>query len=77
MTSYENPLLSFQDDDDLDWSVDTSEDAVKERMQSLTSGAKGLTLNDDLEKTQQERLDIFYQFVKVTFSLHLSINQNF
>ena len=34
-------------------------------MQSLTHGAKGLTLNDDLEKTQQERLDIFYQFVKV------------
>lgn len=52
------------DDDDLDWSVDTSESAVKERMQNLTSGAKVLTLNDDLEKTPQERLDIFFRFVK-------------
>ncbi|XP_071512104.1 eukaryotic translation initiation factor 5-like [Diadema antillarum] len=50
--------------EDYEWSVDTSEDAVNQRMQSLTGGAKGLTLNDDLEKTQQERLDIFYKFVK-------------
>ncbi|XP_038075868.1 eukaryotic translation initiation factor 5-like [Patiria miniata] len=55
--------LAMKDADD-DWSVDTSEDAVLERMQSLTSGAKGITLNDDLSKTSQERLDIFYMFVK-------------
>ena len=34
-------------------------------MGDLSGGAKGLTLNDDLEKTGQERLDIFYKFVKV------------
>lgn len=51
-------------DVDDDWSVDTSEDAVAKRLEALTDGAKVITLNDDLEKTQQERLDIFYTFVK-------------
>ncbi|XP_022094015.1 eukaryotic translation initiation factor 5-like [Acanthaster planci] len=55
--------LALKDDDD-DWSVDTSEDAVAERMQSLTSGAKGITLNDDLGKSPKERLDMLYNFVK-------------
>ncbi|XP_011674971.1 eukaryotic translation initiation factor 5-like [Strongylocentrotus purpuratus] len=54
----------FGDDDDEEWSVDTSEEAIRERMGDLSGGAKGLTLNDDLEKTGQERLDIFYKFVK-------------
>ncbi|XP_071961779.1 eukaryotic translation initiation factor 5-like [Antedon mediterranea] len=51
-------------DDDKDWSVDTSQAAVAERMKDLTDGAKGLTLNDDLEKTQAERIDIFYKYVQ-------------
>lgn len=52
------------DGDDEEWSVDTSEEAIRARMGDLSCGAKGLTLNDDLEKTGQERLDIFYKFVK-------------
>lgn len=51
-------------DDDDDWAVDTSKDAVAKRMEDLSNGARGITLNDDLEKTQQERLDIFYNYVK-------------
>jgi len=51
-------------DDDDDWAVDTSEDAVAKRMEILTEGAKVLTLTDDLEKTQQERLELLFQFVK-------------
>jgi translation initiation factor 5 len=54
---------SYDDDDD-DWAVDTSEDAVAKRMEILTEGAKVLTLTDDLEKTQQERLELLFQFVK-------------
>jgi len=50
--------------DDDDWAVDTSEDAVARRMEILTEGAKVLTLTDDLEKTQQERLELLFQFVK-------------
>uniref|UniRef100_T1IQQ0 Eukaryotic translation initiation factor 5 n=1 Tax=Strigamia maritima TaxID=126957 RepID=T1IQQ0_STRMM len=60
----ETETVRNEDDDD-DWAVDTSEDAVAKRMEALTDGAKVITLNDDLEKTQQERLDIFYNFVKV------------
>jgi len=44
--------------------VDVSEEAVRARMQDLTDGAKGLTLSDDLEKTEKERMDLFYSFVK-------------
>lgn len=51
-------------EEDDDWCVDTDADAVAKRMEILSTGAKGLMLNDDLEKTQQERLDIFYEFVK-------------
>ncbi|GBN52267.1 Eukaryotic translation initiation factor 5 [Araneus ventricosus] len=50
--------------DDDDWCDDTDAEAVARRMESLTSGAKGLMLNDDLEKSPQERLDLFYVFVK-------------
>lgn len=50
--------------DDDDWCDDTDAEAVARRMESLTSGAKGLMLNDDLEKSPQERLDLFYEFVK-------------
>lgn len=33
-------------------------------MEDLTSGVKGLTISDDLEKTPKERADLFYTFVK-------------
>jgi len=50
--------------DDDDWCDDTDAEAVARRMETLTFGAKTLMLNDDLEKSPQERLDIFYNFVK-------------
>ncbi|XP_076321931.1 eukaryotic translation initiation factor 5 isoform X3 [Tachypleus tridentatus] len=56
--------------DDVDWSVDTDDFAVAKRMEDLTAGAKGLMLNNDLEKTQQERVNIFYEFVKFTHENH-------
>lgn len=37
------------------------------RLEDLTDGAKGLMLNEDMEKTQQERINIFYSHVKVCF----------
>ncbi|KAL1479404.1 hypothetical protein MTO96_051868 [Rhipicephalus appendiculatus] len=52
------------DDVDDDWAEDTSEDAKARRLEALTAGAKGLMLDDDLEKTEQERMDIFYNYVK-------------
>ncbi|RZF35576.1 hypothetical protein LSTR_LSTR005104 [Laodelphax striatellus] len=51
-------------EEDLDWAVDVSEEAVRARLQDLTDGAKGLTISDDLEKSDKERIDIFYRAVK-------------
>lgn len=52
------------DDDDVNWTVDTSVEAVRARMQDLTDGAKNMTVSDDIDKTEKERLDIFYELVK-------------
>lgn len=60
----ENELDATGDVDEDDWAVDVSEAAVKARMEDLTSGAKGLTISEDLEKTPKERIDLFYSFVK-------------
>jgi len=47
-----------------DWSTDTSVEAVRERMSKLGSGVKGLTHNEDLEKSIEERFQLFFEFVK-------------
>lgn len=52
------------DDDDDNWTEDVSADAVRDRMKDLTSAAKGLTLSDDLDKTQEERMNILYSYIK-------------
>lgn len=45
--------------------MDTSEEAVRKRMEKLSDGATALTLNNDLEKTSIERLNIFFEHVEV------------
>ncbi|KAK9875821.1 hypothetical protein WA026_009608 [Henosepilachna vigintioctopunctata] len=55
---------SGEDDDGTEWTVDVSDEAVRARMQDLTDGAKNMTINDDLEKTEKERIDILYVQVK-------------
>ena len=52
---------------DDEWSTDTSAEAVRQRMSKLGVGVKGLTHNEDLEKSTEERFQIFFQFVKVFF----------
>ncbi|EDO43054.1 predicted protein [Nematostella vectensis] len=47
-----------------DWCVDTSEAAVQRRMEDLTSGVKGLTFTDDLERPEEQRFNMLYEFVK-------------
>lgn len=51
-------------DDDGGWLADVSEEAVRARALDLSSGVKGLTISEDLEKTEKERMDIFYTCVK-------------
>lgn len=72
-----NVTSSINDDDDEDWGEDTNEDAVRKRMDQLSAGAKSLMLNDDLEKTQDERLQIFFEFVeKKAKTTDLTIGEN-
>ncbi|GFS89920.1 eukaryotic translation initiation factor 5 [Nephila pilipes] len=61
---HDSDLENGTPEKDDDWFDDTDAEAVARRMESLTSGAKGLMLNDDMEKSPQERLDLFYEFVK-------------
>jgi len=49
---------------DLEWSADTSEEAVMKRQKELGDGVKGLTFNNDLEKSIEERFNIFFKYVK-------------
>lgn len=72
-----NVSSSINDDDDEDWGEDTNEDAVRKRMDQLSAGAKSLMLNDDLEKTQDERLSIFFEFVeKKAKTTDLTVGEN-
>jgi len=57
-----DPIENGPADDE--WSEDTSAEAVKNRQLTLGEGIKGLVVNDDLEKTEKERFDIFFKFVK-------------
>lgn len=52
-------------DEEIDWGEDTSDAAVKARQEAELSGAtKNIVISDDLEKSAQERVDMFYSFVK-------------
>nr|CAI5818372.1 unnamed protein product [Callosobruchus analis] len=50
--------------DNTEWAADVSEEAVRARMLDLTDGAKNMTISDDLEKSEKERMDILYNLVK-------------
>jgi len=51
------------EDDDADWGEDVSEDAVRKRMEALSGGLGGLVIDNDLEKPEVERINIFHKFV--------------
>lgn len=51
-------------DDDWGDDIDVSDAAIQKRMESLSSAAKSLALTDDVEKTPQQRMDMFYEYVK-------------
>jgi hypothetical protein len=51
--------------DDTDWSADTSEQAVRERAEKLAGSVAAVAATDDLDKSTTERLELFFEFVKV------------
>ena len=59
-----NETFNEEDDDDDNWTVDVSEAAQKERMKELSMGVKSLAVDDDIEKTENDRLNIFFEYVK-------------
>ena len=61
ITSLNDYFLS--DDDDADWGEETSEEAVRQRMEALSGGLGGLVIDNDLEKSEEDRINIFYKFV--------------
>lgn len=58
--------MKDRDDEDEDWAEETTEEAQRRRMEEISDHAKNLTLSDDLEKPLEERVDLFYNFVKVS-----------
>ena len=56
--------------------MDTSEAAVKQRMEDLSSQATNLALTSDLEKSTQDRVNMLFEFVKVSICLSLSLIVN-
>ncbi|XP_053290859.1 eukaryotic translation initiation factor 5 [Pleuronectes platessa] len=52
------------EDDDDDWAEETTEEAQRRRMEEISDHAKNLTLSEDLEKPLEERVNLFYNFVK-------------
>jgi len=58
------PEDDWGDEDEVDWGEDTSEDAVRRRMEALSGGLGGLVIDNDLEKPEVDRINIFHTFVK-------------
>lgn len=54
------------DADDGVWISDTSAEAIAKRAQEqLTSGISGLVIDSDMERTEEERINIFFKYVQV------------
>jgi len=51
------------EEEDVEWFTDVSEKAVEERMKDLSLGVKGLAMDNDMEKTEKEKMDIFHKYV--------------
>jgi len=55
-----------EDDDDEQWSTDISAEAIRKRMEEdLSSGVKTLAMDDDMDKPESERINIFHAFLEV------------
>ena len=53
-------------EDETEWIEDTSDEAIAKRAQEqLTSGISGLVIDSDMDKSEEERINIFFKFVQV------------
>lgn len=52
--------------DEGEWIEDTSDEAIAKRAQEqLTSGISGLVIDSDMDKSEEDRVNIFFKFVQV------------
>ena len=51
------------EEEDVEWFTDVSDKAVEERMKDLSMGNKVLVMDNDMEKTEKEKMDIFHKYV--------------
>nr|VZI20670.1 unnamed protein product [Spirometra erinaceieuropaei] len=60
-----SPVRAYagDDDDDVDWGEDTTEEAQQQRLGELSALARRLALSADVEKSDSERADIFLKQV--------------
>ncbi|KAH8859014.1 Eukaryotic translation initiation factor 5 [Schistosoma japonicum] len=56
-----SPVNTDEVDDDEDWLEDTTEEARRQRINALSAMAKSLALCDDVERSENDRADIFYK----------------
>ena len=64
-----NPRVKEKEDwgdDDVEWIEDISEEASKKHAQEqLISDISGLIFDSDMDKTEEERINIFFKFVQI------------
>ncbi|KAM4663813.1 eukaryotic translation initiation factor 5 [Discoglossus pictus] len=64
LTELNPPQVLKDEDDDEDWGEDTTTEAQIRRMKEISDHAKNLTLNEDLDKPIEDRVNILFDFVK-------------
>ena len=57
-------IIIGDDEENVTWATDVSEHAVRERMTELSMGVKALAVDDDIEKSEPEKLNILFTFAK-------------
>jgi len=56
----------WAEEEEAEWIEDTSEEAIAKRAQEqLTNGIAGLVIDSDMDKSEEERINIFFKFVQV------------
>ena len=60
----EDEFEEGDNEQNVEWFTDVSETAVEARMKDLSTGVKGLAMDNDMEKSEKEKMKIFLEYVK-------------
>lgn len=63
--SNKTKVESNEEEEDIEWFTDVSDKAVEDRkIQELSTRVKSMTMDNDMDKPENDKLDIFRQFVQ-------------